>query len=328
MTATRPYLARLARRLWRCGAVASVILAVACGSAPRRDLEFDRLHASLTALSADASLGRYALAERTLAEAAVRRLDASHINAEDHAHLAYLAERRVDVAYIAAQTAREAERLAALEREYSQMLLEASRRETAAVRAELDRQRRLELERAEEASRQPPPAAPSAPASAAPLTAASPSLDPDLLRRLTTLTPQSTPGGLQFTLEDLVFDPGTAILRPEAAAGIGRIYEQLARSTGAVRIEGFTDASGTADANLLLSQRRAEAVRAALVALGLSPGRVSVFGRGRNRRSHPTTMPPGVRSTGVSWSPSPSRSNRPFCNRNQLTQKAIRAWFA
>lgn len=152
-------------RRWPLAALLLVL--AACGSTPRRDLEFDRLHASLQALGSDPALARLALAERALAQAAVRRLDASSINAEEHAHLAYLAERRVDIAYIAAQTEAESARLAELERERAELLLAASRRETAAVREELDRQRQRELLAQEDRQRDvtsPPPPPPAAPA--------------------------------------------------------------------------------------------------------------------------------------------------------------------
>ncbi|MCQ4166986.1 OmpA family protein [Tahibacter harae] len=412
-------------------------LLAACGSTPRRDLEFDRLHASLQALSTDPEFARLALAERALAEAAVRRLDASSVNAAEHAHLAYLAERRVDIAYIAAQTEQESARLAELEREHASLQLAASRRENAAMREELERQRQRELVQQEVAQRgleqghaaspagaasaaaarpdaaigvagaassgaaaarpapadamagarpeslpaaapapgaaAPVPAAPAVSASAAsgavpppvavppsaapaavaasgsaaaraasatpdpvlparsaagapaaqtafePAAAASdrafaaappdqaaaaappaPAPDPlqpgaavmpapeageiPLARRLAQLVPETGAEGEQLTLEDLVFEPGTAQLVAEAGVGIARVAAFVnSQPERAIRIEGHTDATGSPDANRALSLRRAEAVRDALIAAGVAAQRIEVSGEGSAR---------------------------------------------
>lgn len=307
---------------------ALVLLLCACGSAPRRDLDYDRLHASLDALAADPELARLALAERALAEAAVRRLDASSINANEHAHLSYLAERRVDIAYIAAQTERERARLDALQREHASLLLDASRRETAAMRFELDRQRQRELLQQEDAQRSaivsPPasaaaePAAPAlaaaapassipaavadagresvqlpaatgstaTPAAVAPTVAAGAAAAPEpgaatLALRLAALVPEYGVDGRQMTLEDLVFEPGTATFAADAPVGIARVAAWLAAEPMlGIRIAGHTDATGSPDANLSLSLRRAEAVRDALIGHGIAPSRIAVSGEG------------------------------------------------
>jgi outer membrane protein OmpA-like peptidoglycan-associated protein len=45
-------------------------------------------------------------------------------------------------------------------------------------------------------------------------------------------------------------------------------------------VEGFTDSTGTAEHNLLLSQRRAESVRTALMNMGIAGTRISTRGYG------------------------------------------------
>ncbi len=330
--------------------VGLALLLAACGSAPRRDLDYDRLHASLEALAADPELAKLALAERALAEAAVRRLDASSINADEHVQLSYLAERRVDIAYIAAQTERERARLDALQREHASLLLAASRRETESMRIELDRQRQRELLAQEDAQRStatpPPPAvaavsgaaensgtpgpvasppsppafaatvvppvappasvataAPpaSTPANAAPTVAgdasstpsssvaapavpATPPADPGastLAQRLASLVPEYGADGREMTLEDLVFEPGTATFAADAAIGLARVAAWLAAEPAlGIRIAGHTDATGSPEANRSLSLRRAEAVRDALVARGIALSRIAVSGEG------------------------------------------------
>jgi len=47
-----------------------------------------------------------------------------------------------------------------------------------------------------------------------------------------------------------------------------------------VKIEGYTDSQGQADSNQILSQQRAEAVKARLLAAGISESRMSTEGFG------------------------------------------------
>jgi outer membrane protein OmpA-like peptidoglycan-associated protein len=277
----------------RCLFVAFAALVTACGSAPRRDLDFDRMQLRLDELAADPQLSKYATAERALAETILRRLDVA--GSKEHEELVYLAERRVDIAWIAAQTALETERLAQHERDHAALLLAASRRETEAAHEELDRQRRQELARLEEAQRAaaiepapvppvataPAPVRPAATAPAPAVPAPSPDAASALASRLATIVPELGPRGAQMTLEDLAFEPGQATLRADAAIGLDRVLAFVERDTlKTIRIEGHTDATGSVEANRDLSLRRAEAVRDALVARGVPVGRVRVFGLG------------------------------------------------
>lgn len=281
----------------RIALIAIASLLAACGSAPRRDLDYDRMQSRLDELAADPQLSKYATAERAFAETMLRRLDVA--GGKEHEQLVYLAERRVDIAYIAAQTGLEADQLAQLERDYAALQLDASRRETEAARAELDRQRRQELARLEEAQRAtaapvaPEPAPPSVPAvEAAPATVPPAALPVDaapsapastLAGRLGAIAPELGPRGTQMTLEDLAFEPGQATLRAEAGIGLDRLLVFVERDTQKrIRIEGHTDATGSVDANRDLSLRRAEAVRDALVARGIPAERIRVYGLGED----------------------------------------------
>jgi len=60
-----------------------------------------------------------------------------------------------------------------------------------------------------------------------------------------------------------------------------------------IQVNGYTDAAGTKQYNLALSRRRAETVRAALVADGVAPGRISTAAFGKENQRVPT--PDGVR---------------------------------
>lgn len=71
----------------------------------------------------------------------------------------------------------------------------------------------------------------------------------------------------RVALPGLYFDFGSAVLRPESAAAIAAIRTAIAASPSALRLEGHTDGTGSAEANQRLSLARAEAVRSALIRL-------------------------------------------------------------
>ena len=80
---------------------------------------------------------------------------------------------------------------------------------------------------------------------------------------------------------DLLFDSGQATLKP----GGHRVLDSLARfmrqdSGREIAIEGFTDSSGSAEANRRLSEARAAAVKQALVSQGIEAHRIDARGFG------------------------------------------------
>jgi outer membrane protein OmpA-like peptidoglycan-associated protein len=67
---------------------------------------------------------------------------------------------------------------------------------------------------------------------------------------------------------DIRFNPDTPVIRPESYRAIGRIADALtnpALMSSTFLIVGRTESTGRRDNNLMLSQRRAEAIRDALV---------------------------------------------------------------
>ncbi|HWN37359.1 MAG TPA: OmpA family protein [Gammaproteobacteria bacterium] len=87
--------------------------------------------------------------------------------------------------------------------------------------------------------------------------------------------------GLVLTLGDVVFDAGKATLQSSAATAIDRLAQLLnVYPERSVRIEGHTDSVGDAAANQALSERRAAAVRDALLARGVDAARVEAVGFG------------------------------------------------
>ena len=89
--------------------------------------------------------------------------------------------------------------------------------------------------------------------------------------------------GAVFTLPDVLFETGSARLRPTADAKLRPLAGYLRRNGGQrLRIDGFTDSVGTAQANLILSRDRARSVADALAGMGVDGGRFQLEGHGED----------------------------------------------
>ena len=116
-----------------------------------REAALAGLRAQLVQLEGDAELGTLAPYERLQARHAIDA--AAQASSSNYEGARYVAERRVQIAQVAARTSameREADRL---DRERSELIVEASRRDAAAARAEAERLRIQAQIQAEEAAR-------------------------------------------------------------------------------------------------------------------------------------------------------------------------------
>jgi len=77
------------------------------------------------------------------------------------------------------------------------------------------------------------------------------------------------------------FDWNKANITPEAASILDKVAADAKKMAGAkIVATGYTDLSGSADYNLGLSERRAEAVKADLVTMGVPAANITTIGRG------------------------------------------------
>lgn len=102
---------------------------------------------------------------------------------------------------------------------------------------------------------------------------------------LAAASPAPAPAARQFRLSaDALFAFDGAELQPEGRREIARLASQLEGARyERIEVVGHTDRLGSPAYNQRLSEKRAEAVRAALVAQGIAPSRVAASGRGETQ---------------------------------------------
>jgi OmpA-OmpF porin, OOP family len=94
---------------------------------------------------------------------------------------------------------------------------------------------------------------------------------------------KKTDRGLVVTLGDVLFDTGKSTLKPGAYSTVDRLAQALKESPDRkVIIEGYTDSVGSDEYNQGLSERRAQAVQAALFERGVAANQISAIGKGES----------------------------------------------
>jgi len=101
-------------------------------------------------------------------------------------------------------------------------------------------------------------------------------------------------GSTAVVLEGVTFNPGKATLLPEAKPMLERVARALlAAPKIKVEVAGHTDDVGNPASNLILSQRRADAVRFRLIQLGVPPDQLTARGYGAEVPLVPNTTRAG-----------------------------------
>ena len=265
--------------------VAVTLLLSACYTAPARPPVLEDARIAVDGARANPQVTTFAPGELRDAIAAYERAEAMLRNdgdIDEVRHLSRLARDRAATAQELARTRyseqialataeRDRERLAARDHE----LQEAARSaQLAEARAESARRAAIEAEAQARAAQQQAASARQGAQSAAQRSA---SLESELRQLAATKSDR----GMVVTLNDVLFDTGSATLRPGGQRLVARLAEFLREyPERTIAIEGFTDSVGSDELNQELSERRASAVRLALVNDGIDGSRIFVRGFG------------------------------------------------
>ncbi|MBN1239663.1 MAG: OmpA family protein [Gammaproteobacteria bacterium] len=262
-------------------ALGALALIAGCSSLPERVETLEQARELIQTLDQD-PLARDVAAERyERAQQALQRAEASYEENEDLEiieHDAYLALRNAQIAEQQIAQQRAQEELQTGEAQRNAVLLEAREQEAQQAR-ELAQERGSELRQTEQQLARQEQQTQQARQRAQQLEQSTEQLE----QELADLEAEQTDRGLILTLDDVLFEVDQAELHPGAASTMQRVAEFLNEHPERnLLIEGHTDATGAAVYNQMLSQQRAEAVRAALAERGIDAGRVQVQGLGES----------------------------------------------
>jgi outer membrane protein OmpA-like peptidoglycan-associated protein len=223
----------------------------ACASAPQPNAALESARTQVAAAQADPNVVRYAPLDLDTAK---KDLALAESAAEHHQDASVS-----QPAYMAAQTARLAQARAAAKAYDAQVAQGQAERDRIQLAA---RQRDVNtaVEQRNAASQQAA----------------------ELQAELDKMKAKQTDRGIVLTLGDVLFDTARAELNPGAATKMDQLAQFLTQHPDRrAEIDGFTDSVGSDAYNEDLSQRRASAVKAALVTRGIDPSRINTQGYGK-----------------------------------------------
>ena len=290
-----------------------LVLLSACTAPPKKDLALDRVRGELEDLKSQPELAGYAPLAVGEAERALRQAELASGDDLYRSYLVYMADRRIQIARTMAEHGQYSQVIDELEKEHSAMLIKASQLEADQARMDAEEARLLVATTAEDAQRareekekalqKEAESARAAQLSAEEAdqarrlaeTRASEAeyarLEADLAsQQITSLTRQlenlqlrETESGVVVTLGDVLFASGQTTLVEGGRSSLAEVVDLLQTEPDKkIRVEGHTDSLGDAEANLSLSEQRAQAVLEALVSLGVAADRISALGMGED----------------------------------------------
>ena len=302
------------RSLTRTAILLAIILLLgACTATPKKDLALERVREELQSLKSNPELAGYAPLAVGEAERALRNAELASGDKLYRSYLVYMADRRIQIARTMAEREQHENTLDELKDMHTAMLIKASQMEADQARMEAERARllvattsedaqrareerelalrkeaesahaaQLSSEEADQARRLAESRGSEAEFARREAELASKQIN-SLTRQLENLQLRQTESGVVVTLGDVLFASGEAQLVEGGRSSLEEVVDLLQTEPDKnIRVEGHTDASGEAEANLQLSDQRAQAVREALISLGVASERITATGMGED----------------------------------------------
>ena len=301
------------RLLTKITLILMLVLLSACVAVPKKDLALEKVREELDNLKSNSELAGYAPLALGEAERALRQAELATGDDVYRSYLVYMADRRIQVARTMAEREQYEQLLDQLEDQRSAMLIKASQLEADQARLEAERARLLVATTSEDAQRAREERQQALQKEAESVRAAKLSAEEanqarrladsraseaefarreadlasqqitSLTRQLENLQLRETESGVVVTLGDVLFATGQTQLVEGGRSSLAEVVDLLqTEPEKKIRVEGHTDSRGDAEANLELSEKRAQAVREALISLGVSSERVTATGMGED----------------------------------------------
>lgn len=238
--------------------IAVVILLSGCATTSEYAQRADNLENELASMKSNSQMEQYAAvavneAEEALQEA--REMIEEDADEELISHQLYLAERKIDIAGEIAVLNRSQELVENAELRRKDLLLGLRTEEAQNAQAAAEAMRLQAEQMSSRAS--------------------------ELEKEIEDLKTKETDRGLVLVPGNILFEFDSANIKPGSERTIQKVAQFLIDYPDRqIQIEGFTDSVGDESYNQQLSQRRAEAVKQALVEAGVPPNRINAEGMG------------------------------------------------
>lgn len=230
----------------------------ACVTAPETNATLESARQQVASAEADPNVAQYAPLDLEAAkkDLAMAEAAAAHHGAAGITQPAYLAEQTARLAQVRAAAKADDARVAQGQQERDRIQMAARAREANVAIEQRDQATEQRDQATQQAAR--------------------------LQAEVDQLKATKTDRGLVLTLGDVLFDTGRAELNPGASLKLDQLAQFLNEHPDRrVEIDGFTDSVGSDAYNETLSQRRADAVKSALVVRGIDASRINTEGYGK-----------------------------------------------